>query len=132
MNRPHRRHVPALMAVLLALGGLPLLASLPVAADGSRVVIAAGVGAFSASAPQQVLDALSAPTGYELSNGQRLQLEARGESLRMRYGSRGHVTLRADEQNQFVSNDRQLVLQVAVNSFGEAHRLRLSMPGDWQ
>lgn len=125
---------PALVTALACGATTLLLATAPAAsADGSRVLISAGGGsAFEPSPPLAVVVALSQPTHFQLSNGAAMRLEARGSSLRMRYSGRQAVLLRPDDQNQFISDDRQLTLAVQVDDYGDARQARLSMPASWQ
>ena len=115
--------------------GAALLATAPARAGDTtplQVVVTAPVASgSSADAGAEALHAIGFKTEYRMSDGARMVLQPRAGSIRMHYGSRGAVTLHADDDGRFVSDDGQLTLTVVALDGDAAGQVRLSRPARW-
>lgn len=83
------------------------------------------------AAAQAVLANRHFESTYGMSTGRRLEVSARGDALRVRYGRRMPATLQHDGQGRFVSHDGKLALQFQPGEDGAAEHVRLTMPASW-
>lgn len=101
----------------------------PDAPADQRVDVTASRGALVAA--EAVLSKRDLDAVYGMSTGRRMTVSYSGEAVQMRYGRRPQATLRHDGKGSFVSSDGQLSLEFALDSDGDPHAVRLSMPSNW-
>jgi len=121
-----------LLAITAAAPALAAEAPAGAPADWRFAITAPARDASAAAHASQVLAAIGIRRDYALDNGQLLTIEPRLSHLRVRYGMRSPVALRADGRGNFVSGDGQLSLRLALQSSGEAGDVALTMPSAWQ
>ena len=78
------------------------------------------------------LSALEPETLFAMTDGRTLRVSSLGDSLRVRYGRRGPVTLRPDGAGSFVDGDGQVSLRFDLDRHGDARTAHLTIPAVWR
>lgn len=101
--------------IVAAAAALPAFAHAQVITN-QQIVVTAPKAALSVPA---VLAEVGQRSTYEMSDGHRLVVEARGRLLRVRHAGQAAQLLRPNAQGRFVSSDQQVALQMSRDDRGD-------------
>jgi len=115
------------LAVALSISAVPAFAAPSAPVADQRIVISAPAPATTSLTGAALMQSLAGSSQFAMSDGQRMELSARGSHLRMRYAGRAAVTLRPNGAGAYTSGDGRFELVASRDAFGDP-QVRLTRP----